>query len=56
MSVNHPLIELLGQHEPGDTVTLTVRRGTTDQTVQVKLTERTTTETTTPTTPTAPTP
>ncbi len=56
VSVNHPLIELLGQHEPGDTVTLTVRRGTTDQTVQVKLTERTTTETTTPTTPTAPTP
>ncbi len=56
VSVHHPLIELLGQHEPGDTVTLTVRRGTSDQTVQVKLTERTTTETTTPTTPTAPTP
>jgi S1-C subfamily serine protease len=56
VSVNHPLIELVGQHEPGDSVTLTVRRGTSDQTVSVKLTQRTTTQTPAPTTPTVPTP
>ena len=52
VSVRHPLIELVGQHAPGETVTLTVRRGTSDRTVQVKLTTRATTTTaTTPSTP-----
>ena len=57
VSVKHPLIELVGQHAPGETVTLTVRRGADELTVQVKLTTRTTTSTsTTPTAPTSPTP
>ena len=37
---NHPLVELLATHQPGSTVTLTVRRGTTDLTVQVTLATR----------------
>ena len=40
VDTNHPLIELLGSHAPGETVSLTVRRGTADATVQVTLTTR----------------
>jgi serine protease Do len=40
VDTNHPLIELLGSHAPGETVTLTVRRGGADTTVQVTLTTR----------------
>jgi serine protease Do len=37
---NHPLVELLAAHQPGSTVTLTVRRGTSDLTIQVTLATR----------------
>jgi serine protease Do len=40
VDTNHPLVELLATHQPGSTVTLTVRRGTTDLTVQVTLATR----------------
>ncbi len=40
VDTNHPLVELLGSHAPGSTVTLTIRRGTTDTTVTVTLTTR----------------
>ena len=40
VDTNHPLVELLATHQPGSTVTLTVRRGTTDMTVQVTLATR----------------
>ena len=40
VDTNHPLVELLAAHAPGSTVTLTVRRGTTDLTVQVTLATR----------------
>ena len=40
VDTNHPLVELLTAHAPGSTVTLTVRRGTTDMTVQVTLATR----------------
>jgi serine protease Do len=43
VDTNHPLVELLATHQPGSTVTLTVRRGTTDLTVQVTLATRPTT-------------
>ena len=56
VNVQHPLIELVGQHAPGETVTLTVHRGTNDISVPVTLTTRTTTTETTPITPTQPTP
>jgi S1-C subfamily serine protease len=56
VNVQHPLIELVGQHAPGETVTLTVHRGSSDISVPVTLTTRTTTTETTPVTPTQPTP
>ena len=37
---NHPLVELLTAHAPGSTVTLTIRRGTTDKAVPVTLVTR----------------
>jgi serine protease Do len=40
VDTSHPLVELLATHQPGSTVTLTVRRGTTDLTVQVTLATR----------------
>ena len=40
VDTNHPLIELLGSHAPGETVTLTVRRSGADTTIQVTLTTR----------------
>ncbi len=40
VDTNHPLVELLASHAPGSTVTFTVRRGTTDLTVQVTLATR----------------
>jgi serine protease Do len=40
VDTNHPLVELLAAHAPGSTVSLTVRRGTTDLTVQVTLATR----------------
>ena len=40
VDTNHPLIELLASHAPGETINLTVRRGTADATVPVTLTTR----------------
>ena len=40
VDANHPLVELLTAHAPGSTVSLTVRRGTTDITVPVTLATR----------------
>ena len=40
VDTSHPLIELLGSHAPGETISLTVRRGTSDATVSVTLTTR----------------
>ena len=40
VDANHPLVELLTAHAPGSTVTLTVRRGTTDKAVPVTLATR----------------
>ena len=37
VDTNHPLVELLSGYTPGTTVTLTVRRGTTDKAVPVTL-------------------
>ncbi len=37
VDANHPFVELLAAHAPGSTVSLTVRRGTTDMTVQITL-------------------
>ncbi len=37
VDTNHPLVELLSGRLPGSTITLTVRRGTSDLTVQVTL-------------------
>jgi serine protease Do len=37
VDTSHPFVELLAAHGPGSTVTLTVRRGTTDMAVQVTL-------------------
>ena len=57
VNVQHPLIELVGQHAPGETVTLTVHRAAGDVAIPVTLTTRTTTTTEiTPVTPTQPTP
>ena len=40
VNASHPLVELLTGHAPGSTVSLTVRRGTTDLTLKVTLTTR----------------
>ena len=40
VDTNHPLVELLTAHAPGSTVTLTIRRGTTDKAVPVTLVTR----------------
>ena len=40
VDTNHPLVELLAAHAPGSTVTLTVRRGTSDLTISVTLATR----------------
>ncbi len=40
VDTNHPLVELLAAHTPGSTVSLTVRRGTTDLTIAVTLATR----------------
>ncbi len=40
VDTNHPLVELLAAHAPGSSVTLTVRRGTTDLTLTVTLATR----------------
>ncbi len=41
IDTNHPLIELLASHAPGETVTLTVQRGNQEANIQVTLTTRT---------------
>jgi serine protease Do len=40
VDTSHPLVELLAAHAPGSSVTLTVRRGTTDMSVIVTLSTR----------------
>jgi serine protease Do len=40
VDTNHPLVELLAAHAPGSTVSLTVRRGSTDLTISVTLATR----------------
>ena len=40
VDMNHPLVELLAAHAPGSTVTMTVRRGTSDLTIHVTLATR----------------
>ena len=40
VDTSHPLVELLAAHAPGSSVTLTVRRGTTDGAVNVTLSTR----------------
>jgi S1-C subfamily serine protease len=41
IDTNHPLIELIASHAPGDTITLTVRRANADAEIQVTLATRT---------------
>ncbi len=41
IDTNHPLIELIASHAPGETITLSVRRGDKDADIQVTLTTRT---------------
>ena len=40
VDTNHPLVELLAAHTPGSTVTMAVRRGTSDLTISVTLATR----------------
>ena len=41
IDTNHPLIELLASHAPGESVTLTVQRGNQEANIQITLTTRT---------------
>jgi serine protease Do len=41
IDTSHPLIELIASHAPGETITLSVRRGNADADIQVTLTTRT---------------
>jgi S1-C subfamily serine protease len=41
IDTSHPLIELIASHAPGETITLSVRRGGADADIQVTLTTRT---------------
>jgi S1-C subfamily serine protease len=40
IDTSHPLIELIASHAPGETITLSVRRGSADADIQVTLTTR----------------
>ena len=40
VNATHPLVELLAAHKPGDTITLTVQRGSDSVQVQVTLATR----------------